>query len=67
MVTLMVAFTAGSPDSATLPQENPSPPPQTTSPLWAHRFSSSLRNLEHISSPSFLEDGVPTVIAPESI
>lgn len=35
--------------------------------LWANRFSSSLRNLKQMAVPSTLDDGVPTVVTPESI
>lgn len=36
-------------------------------PTYAARLKSSLRNLEKISDPSFLEDGTPVVQAPDSV
>ncbi|ESQ50648.1 hypothetical protein EUTSA_v10023055mg [Eutrema salsugineum] len=36
--------------------------------LWANRFGSSLRNLKKMALPtSFMEDGTPTVLAPDSV
>lgn len=35
--------------------------------LWASKFSSSIRNLKKVSPPSFLEDGTPSVLAPDSV
>ncbi|CAE5962140.1 unnamed protein product [Arabidopsis arenosa] len=34
---------------------------------WAQKFKASLRNLKQMSSPTFLDDGTPVVIAPPSV
>ncbi|CAE5959305.1 unnamed protein product [Arabidopsis arenosa] len=39
----------------------------TSGPSYAERFKSSLRNLRKISTPTFEEDGIPVVQAPESV
>lgn len=43
-----------------------STPVSSTLP-WASRFKASLRNLKKMSSPTFLDDGTPVVVAPASI
>lgn len=45
----------------------PATVPAIDAPSYAQRFKSSLRNLRKISSPTYLEDGVPVVQAPESV
>lgn len=41
--------------------------PAASVPSYAQRFKSSLRNLQKIADPSFLEDGTPVVQAPEDV
>ena len=50
--------------------QSPSGPtsiPAAKVPSYAARFKSSLRNLCKISDPSFLQDGTPVMLAPESV
>lgn len=48
------------------PQVNGISTPNAILP-WAQKFKASLRNLKQMSSPTFLEDGTPVVIAPPSV
>ncbi|CAL9228739.1 unnamed protein product [Arabidopsis halleri] len=41
--------------------------PMEKVPSYAERFKSSLRNLKKISTPTYEEDGIPIVHAPESV
>jgi len=48
-----------------LPVNNP---PHTSATLpWAKKFKASLLNLKQMSSPTFLDDGTPVVVAPPSV
>jgi len=43
-------------------------PPHTSATLpWAKKFKASLLNLKQMSSPTFLDDGTPVVVAPPSV
>ncbi|KAF8053308.1 hypothetical protein N665_1435s0009 [Sinapis alba] len=41
--------------------------PSTDAPSYAQRFKNSLRNLRKVSSPSSEIDGIPVVLAPDSV
>ncbi|KAJ4880749.1 hypothetical protein Rs2_37804 [Raphanus sativus] len=41
--------------------------PSAEVPSYAQRFKNSLRNLRKITSPSLMVDGIPVVIAPDSV
>lgn len=65
------SFFRSSPISPQLqdPQKSsvPAVVPSIVAPSYAERFKSSLRNLRTISSPTYEEDGIPIVHAPESV
>lgn len=58
-------------DSPVLVNPSPSLAPPEVRPaptqLWASRFSSSICNLKKVSPLSFMDDGIPSVIAPHSV
>jgi len=49
------------------PSANVTEPSPTSDLPWATKFKASLRNLKKMSSPTFMEDGTPVVIAPPSV
>lgn len=43
------------------------PPAEKLAPLWVSKFKSSFQLLSKLASPSFSDDGTPTVRAPDSV
>ncbi|KAL0721564.1 hypothetical protein Bca4012_036163 [Brassica carinata] len=57
--------------SSPIPVQNkpnsPAPVPTSTSKLWASKVKSSFQPLTKIASPTYSDDGIPSILAPESI